>query len=65
MALMSTFIRFVDAIKLEVVVSTLEDRIRIQSDLDKLEKGTEIDKIKLNKGKRKVPGLGRKNQMYK
>lgn len=45
--------------KLGGVVSTLEDRIRIQNDLDKLEKQSKKNKIKFGLCKCKVLLLGK------
>ncbi|XP_075790522.1 solute carrier family 23 member 1-like isoform X4 [Pelodiscus sinensis] len=45
------------------VASSLVDRIRIQNSLDKLENWSEINKVKLNKGKCKVLLVGKRNEM--
>lgn len=43
----------------------MEDRIGIQNDLDKLERWSESNKMKFNKGKCKTLHLRRRNQMHK
>ncbi|CAM5146515.1 unnamed protein product [Natator depressus] len=50
----STLIKFADNTNLGGVASALEDRIKIQNDLDKLEKWYEVSRIKFNKDKCKV-----------
>ncbi|CAM4536017.1 unnamed protein product [Caretta caretta] len=60
----STLIMFADNIKLGGVASALEDRIKIQNDLDKLEKWSEVNRMKFNKDKCKVLHLGRNNQLH-
>ncbi|CAM4630454.1 unnamed protein product [Lepidochelys kempii] len=49
-----TIIKVVDDTKLGGVVSALEDRMKIQNDLEKLEKWSEINRMKFNKDKCKV-----------
>ncbi|CAM5129309.1 unnamed protein product [Eretmochelys imbricata] len=60
----STLIKFEDTTKLGGVASGLEERIKIQNDLDKLEKWTEVNRMKFNKDKCKVLHLGRNNQLH-
>ncbi|CAM4578709.1 unnamed protein product [Lepidochelys olivacea] len=60
----STLIKFADDTKLGVVASALEDRIKIQNDLDKLEKWSEVNMMKFNKNKCKVLHLGGNNQLH-
>uniref|UniRef100_A0A674JM42 Reverse transcriptase domain-containing protein n=1 Tax=Terrapene triunguis TaxID=2587831 RepID=A0A674JM42_9SAUR len=60
----STLIKFADDTKLGGVASALEDRIKIQNDLDKLEKWSEVNGMKFNKDKCKVLHLGRNNQLH-
>ncbi|CAM5094356.1 unnamed protein product [Natator depressus] len=60
----SILIKFVDNTKLGGVASALEDRIKIQNDLDKLEKWSEVNRMKFNKDKCKVLHLGRNNQLH-
>ncbi|CAM5124933.1 unnamed protein product [Natator depressus] len=59
-----TIIKFVDDTKLGRVASALEDRMKIQNDLDKLEKWSEVNRMKFNKDKCKVCHLGRNNQLH-
>lgn len=47
----SPLVKSADDTKLGRDASASEDRIRIQNDHDKLEKGSEINKIKFNRGK--------------
>lgn len=54
----------VDDIKLGGTASTLEDNIRIQNCLNKLENWSEVSMMKFNKDKCKVLYLERKNQMH-
>ncbi|CAM5077495.1 unnamed protein product [Natator depressus] len=60
----STLIKFASYIKLGGVSSALEDRIKIQNDLGKMEKWSEVNRMKFNKEKCKVPHLGRNNQLH-
>ncbi|CAM5146598.1 unnamed protein product [Natator depressus] len=60
----STLIKFADDTKLGGVERALEDRIKIQNDLNKLEKWSEVDRMKFNKDKCKVLHLGRNNQLH-
>ncbi|CAM5075370.1 unnamed protein product [Eretmochelys imbricata] len=55
----STLLKSEDDTKLGGVASALEDRIKIQNDLDKLEKWSEVNRMKFNKDKCKVLHLGR------
>ncbi|CAM4661769.1 unnamed protein product [Lepidochelys olivacea] len=59
-----TLTKFENDIKLGGVVSALEDRIKIQNDLDKLEKWSEVNRMKFNKDKCKVLHLRRNNQLH-
>uniref|UniRef100_K7F1H0 Reverse transcriptase domain-containing protein n=1 Tax=Pelodiscus sinensis TaxID=13735 RepID=K7F1H0_PELSI len=47
----STLIKFADDTKLGGVATALEDRVIIQNDLDKLEKWSEVNRMKFNKDK--------------
>uniref|UniRef100_K7EZW8 Reverse transcriptase domain-containing protein n=1 Tax=Pelodiscus sinensis TaxID=13735 RepID=K7EZW8_PELSI len=60
----STLIKFADDTKMGGVTTALEDRAIIQNDLDKLEKWSEVNKMKFNKDKCKVLHLGRNNQFH-
>uniref|UniRef100_A0A674ICA9 Reverse transcriptase domain-containing protein n=4 Tax=Terrapene triunguis TaxID=2587831 RepID=A0A674ICA9_9SAUR len=60
----STIIKFADDTKLGGIATALEDRVIIQNDLDKLEKWSELNRMKFNKDKCKVLHLGRKNQFH-
>uniref|UniRef100_A0A8C4Y200 Macro domain-containing protein n=1 Tax=Gopherus evgoodei TaxID=1825980 RepID=A0A8C4Y200_9SAUR len=60
----STLTKFADDTKLGGVASALEDRIKIQNDPDKLEKWSEVNRMKFNKDKCKVLHLARNNQLY-
>uniref|UniRef100_A0A8C3I187 Reverse transcriptase domain-containing protein n=1 Tax=Chrysemys picta bellii TaxID=8478 RepID=A0A8C3I187_CHRPI len=60
----STLIKFADDIKLGGIATALEDRVIIQNDLDKLEKWSEVNRMKFNKDKCKVLHLGRNNQFH-
>uniref|UniRef100_K7EX79 Reverse transcriptase domain-containing protein n=1 Tax=Pelodiscus sinensis TaxID=13735 RepID=K7EX79_PELSI len=57
-------IKFADSTKLGGIATNLEDRVIIQNDLDKLEKWSEINRMKFNKDKCKVLHLGRNNQFH-
>uniref|UniRef100_K7EX00 Reverse transcriptase domain-containing protein n=1 Tax=Pelodiscus sinensis TaxID=13735 RepID=K7EX00_PELSI len=57
-------IKFADDTKLRRVATNLEDRVIIQNDLDKLEKWSEVNRMKFNKDKCKVLHLGRNNQFH-
>uniref|UniRef100_K7EWB1 Reverse transcriptase domain-containing protein n=1 Tax=Pelodiscus sinensis TaxID=13735 RepID=K7EWB1_PELSI len=59
-----TLIKFADDTKLGGVATALEDRVKIQNDLDKLEKWSEVSRMKFNKDKCKVLHLGRNNQFH-
>uniref|UniRef100_K7EYP9 Reverse transcriptase domain-containing protein n=1 Tax=Pelodiscus sinensis TaxID=13735 RepID=K7EYP9_PELSI len=50
----STLTKFSDDTKLGEVTTALEDRVIIQKDLDKLEKWSEVNRMKFNKDKCKV-----------
>ncbi|CAM5123811.1 unnamed protein product [Eretmochelys imbricata] len=60
----NTLIKFADDTKLGGVASALKDGIKIQNDLDKLEKWSEVNRMKFNKDKCKVLQLGRNNQLH-
>ncbi|CAM5157187.1 unnamed protein product [Eretmochelys imbricata] len=60
----STLIKFADNTKLGWVASALEDRIKIQNDLDKLEKWSEVNRMKFIKDKCEVLNLGRNNHLH-
>uniref|UniRef100_A0A8C4XYA6 Reverse transcriptase domain-containing protein n=1 Tax=Gopherus evgoodei TaxID=1825980 RepID=A0A8C4XYA6_9SAUR len=47
----STLIKFADDTKLGKIATALEDRVKIQNDLDKLEKWSEVNRMKFNKDK--------------
>ena len=56
-------IKFADDTKLGGTANTLEDRNKIQSDLDRLERWAENNRMKFNRDKCQVLHLGRGNQM--
>ncbi|CAM5112215.1 unnamed protein product [Natator depressus] len=60
----STVIKFADNTEMGGVASALEDRIKIQNDLDKLEKWSEVNRMKFSKDKCKILHLGRNNQLH-
>uniref|UniRef100_A0A8C3H5J2 Protocadherin-16 n=1 Tax=Chrysemys picta bellii TaxID=8478 RepID=A0A8C3H5J2_CHRPI len=60
----STLIKFADDTKLGGIATALENRVIIQKDLDKLEKWSEVNRMKFNKDKCKVLHLGRNNQFH-
>uniref|UniRef100_K7EYU7 Reverse transcriptase domain-containing protein n=1 Tax=Pelodiscus sinensis TaxID=13735 RepID=K7EYU7_PELSI len=60
----STLIKFADDTKLGGVATSLEDRDIIQNDLSKLEKWSEVNRMRFNKEKCKVLHLGRNNQFH-
>uniref|UniRef100_A0A8C3I6M2 Reverse transcriptase domain-containing protein n=1 Tax=Chrysemys picta bellii TaxID=8478 RepID=A0A8C3I6M2_CHRPI len=60
----SMLIKFADYTKLGGIATALEDRVIIQNYLDKLEKWSEVNRMKFNKDKCKVLHLGRNNQFH-
>jgi len=58
-------IKFADDTKLGGVANSSEDRIRIQTDLDRLESWAKANKMNFNKEKCKILHLGRKNERHK
>lgn len=61
----SMLIKFADDTKLGGVANSSEDRIRIQTDLDRLESWAKANKMNFNKEKCKILHLGRKNERHK
>ena len=57
-----TLIKFADDTKLGGIANTLEDRNKLQSDLDRLENRAENNRMKLNRDKCQVLHLGEKNK---
>uniref|UniRef100_K7F0M3 Reverse transcriptase domain-containing protein n=1 Tax=Pelodiscus sinensis TaxID=13735 RepID=K7F0M3_PELSI len=60
----STLIKFADDTKLGGIATALGDRVIIQNDLGKLEKWSEVNRMKVNKDKCKVLHLGRNNKFH-
>ena len=58
-------IKFSDDTKLGGTANTLEDRLNIQKNLDRLEHWALSNKMQFNGVKSKVLHLGRKNQMHR
>ena len=58
------FIKFVHDTKLGGIANTLEDRNKIQKDLDRLERWAGNNRMKLNRDKGRVLHLGGKIQMH-
>lgn len=58
-------LRVTDDPKLGRVANALEDSLRIQDELNRLENWTKTNKMNLNKDKSKVLYLGSNNQMHK
>ena len=58
-------IKFAEDTKLGGIANTLEDRLNIQQDLDRLEHWALSNKMQLTGGKSKVLHLGRRNQMHR
>ena len=54
-------IEFVDGTKLVRIANTLEDRNKIQNNLDRLEDWAETNRMKSNRAKCKVLHLGKRN----
>lgn len=54
-----------DNTKLGGVINTLEDRIRMQLDLHRIEDWEQANEIKFNRDKYKVLHLANKNLLYK
>ena len=59
-----TLIKFADDTKLGGIANTLEDRNKLQSDLDRLELWAENNRMKFNKDKCQVLHVGKRNQMH-
>ena len=57
-------IKFADDTKLGGIANTLEDRNKLQSDLDRLERWAENNRMKFNRDKCQVLHLGKRNQMH-
>ncbi|KAF7247973.1 RNA-directed DNA polymerase from mobile element jockey [Varanus komodoensis] len=55
-------IKFADDTKLGRIANTLEDRMKIQGDLDKFERWAETNRMKFSKDKCQVLHLGKRNQ---
>ena len=55
---------FADNTKLDGIANTLEDRNKLQSDLDRLEHWAENNRMKFNRDKCQVLHLGKRNQMH-
>uniref|UniRef100_A0A674JN28 Reverse transcriptase domain-containing protein n=1 Tax=Terrapene triunguis TaxID=2587831 RepID=A0A674JN28_9SAUR len=60
----SMLIKFATDTKLGGIATALEDGVIIQNDRDKLEKWSEVNRMKFNKDKCKVLHLRRKNQFH-
>ena len=59
-----TLIKFADDTKLCGIANTLEDRNKLQSDLDRLERWAENNRMKFNRDKCQVLHLGKRKQMH-
>ena len=57
-------IKFADDTKLGGIANTLEDRNKLQCDLDRLERWAENNRMKFNRDKCQVLHLGKRNQMH-
>lgn len=60
----TTVIEFANETELGGVTSTPENRIRIQNDLDKLEKWSKVSKMKFSGDKDTLVHLGKRDQMH-
>ncbi|KAF7252760.1 RNA-directed DNA polymerase from mobile element jockey [Varanus komodoensis] len=58
-------IKFTDDTKLGGIANTLEDRMKIQGDFDKLEHWAESNRMRFNKDKCQVLHLGKRNQRHR
>ncbi|KAF7253376.1 cAMP and cAMP-inhibited cGMP 3',5'-cyclic phosphodiesterase 10A [Varanus komodoensis] len=58
-------IKFTDDTKMGGIANTLEDRMKIQGNLDKLEHWAQSNRMRLNKDKCQVLHLGKRNQMHR
>ena len=59
-----TLIRFADNTKLGGIANTLEARNKLQSDLDRLERWAENNRMKFSRDKCQVLLLGKRNQRH-
>ncbi|KAF7250898.1 RNA-directed DNA polymerase from mobile element jockey [Varanus komodoensis] len=57
-------IRFADDTKLGGIANILEDRMKIQGDLDNPEHWAESNRMRFDRDKRQVLHLGKRNQMH-
>ena len=57
-------IKFADDTKLDGIANTLEDRNKLQSDIDRLEHWAKNNRMKFNRDACKVLHLGKRNQMH-
>ena len=58
------FVKFADDTKMCRIANTLEDRNKIQNDLDRMEHWAESNRMKFNSDKCKVLHLGKGNQLH-